>query len=162
MPGEIRVVGVADGDTIMVLHLKDKRQEKIRLATIDAPELHQAFGNASKQSLSDLVFGKDVKIRKISADRYGRTVAEVFVGDIDVNIEQLKRGYAWYFLRYKTQQTFEERRKYFAAEKFAKENKNGLWSDLNPEPPWDFRKARSQKGNIETEQKQPPSEKLYE
>ena len=52
-----KVVSVADGDTITVLDA-DKTQHKIRLNGIDAPEKAQPFGQRSKQSLSDLVFGK--------------------------------------------------------------------------------------------------------
>ncbi|OYW11352.1 MAG: hypothetical protein B7Z55_19425, partial [Planctomycetales bacterium 12-60-4] len=46
-----KVVGVHDGDTITLL-TAEKEQVKVRLEGIDAPELKQAFGNASKQSLS--------------------------------------------------------------------------------------------------------------
>ena len=56
--GEIlegRVVGVHDGDTVTLL-MVGNQQLKIRLAQIDAPELDQAFGQRSKQSLSDMVF----------------------------------------------------------------------------------------------------------
>lgn len=43
-----KVVAVADGDTITVLH--DKVQVKVRLTEIDAPEKKQAFGNGAKFS----------------------------------------------------------------------------------------------------------------
>ena len=56
-----RVVSVADGDTVTVLDA-DKVQHKIRLSGIDAPEKAQAFGNRSKESLSDLVFSKTVTV----------------------------------------------------------------------------------------------------
>lgn len=49
-----KVVSAADGDTITVLD-SSKTQHKVRLAGIDAPEKAQAFGNRSKQSLSDLI-----------------------------------------------------------------------------------------------------------
>jgi len=42
-----RVVGVADGDTITVLH--NGKGERIRLHGIDCPEKRQAFGNRAKQ-----------------------------------------------------------------------------------------------------------------
>ncbi len=56
---EGRVVGVSDGDTITVLD-GDKRQHKIRLSGIDAPEKGQAFGERSKQSLSTRRFTEQV------------------------------------------------------------------------------------------------------
>ena len=56
-----RVVGVHDGDTITVL-VANHKQYKVRLAGIDAPESKQAFGTRSKESLSRMVFGKDVNI----------------------------------------------------------------------------------------------------
>ena len=51
-----RVVSVTDGDTVKVLDAK-KVQHKIRLTGIDAPEKNQAFGNASKKHLEDMVAG---------------------------------------------------------------------------------------------------------
>ena len=56
-----KVVGVADGDTLTVV-TRSKRQHKIRLAGIDAPEKQQPFGERSKQSLSDLCFGKQAEV----------------------------------------------------------------------------------------------------
>ena len=53
------MVGVSDGDTITVLD-GDKRQHKIRLSGIDAPEKGQAFGERSKQSLSTRRFTEQV------------------------------------------------------------------------------------------------------
>ena len=50
-------------DTITVL-VGGRQQLKVRLAEIDAPEKSQAFGQRSKQSLSDLVFGKQVKVEQ--------------------------------------------------------------------------------------------------
>ncbi len=73
-----RVVGVADGHTITVLDA-DKVQHKIRLAGIDAPEKKQAFGNRSKESLSDLAFDKTVNVETSKRDRYGRQIGKVLV-----------------------------------------------------------------------------------
>jgi endonuclease YncB( thermonuclease family) len=69
------VVGVSDGDTITVLD-DAKVQHKIRLAGIDAPEKGQAFGERSKQRLSDLVFQKRVEVRCHKKDRYKREVPD--------------------------------------------------------------------------------------
>ena len=89
-----RVVGVSDGDTITVLDDK-KQRHVIRLMGIDAPEKAQAFGQKAKESLSDLIFGKDVSVTWFKRDRYGRTVGQVRIGDTDVCLEQIKRGMAW-------------------------------------------------------------------
>ena len=69
--GEIsgKVIGIADGDTFTLL-TTDKQQVKIRLAEIDAPESGQPYGNESKQALSDLIFGKDVRVVEQTTDRY--------------------------------------------------------------------------------------------
>ena len=54
-----RVVGVADGDTLTVLTAQ-RQQHRVRLTSIDAPEKRQAFGQVSKQHLSDLAYDKTV------------------------------------------------------------------------------------------------------
>ena len=66
---EGRVVGVSDGDTITLLDAKEQTH-KIRLSGIDAPEKDQAFGQNSKQHLSDAVFGKDIQVDHHKKDRY--------------------------------------------------------------------------------------------
>ncbi|MFP3871001.1 MAG: thermonuclease family protein [Syntrophobacteria bacterium] len=68
-----KVIGVADGDTITVLH--GKQQEKIRLYGIDCPEKRQAFGNEGRRFTSHLVLGKTVEVHRVTCDRYGSTVA---------------------------------------------------------------------------------------
>ena len=132
------VVGVADGDTITVLDA-DKVQHKIRLAGIDAPEKKQAFGNRSKESLSDLVFDKTVNVETEKRDRYGRQVGKVLVNGQDVNLVQVERGMAWFYRQYQREQSPNDRRLYEAAEDAARADKRGLWRDADPMPPWEFR-----------------------
>lgn len=134
-----KVVAVSDGDTIIVLNDK-KEQLKIRLATIDAPEHNQRFGNASKKNLSSLVFKKDVRIIPTDRDKYGRTVAIVMLDGVDISLEQIRKGLAWHYKRHAWQQTDEMRKQYSEAEDMAREEKLGLWVDENPVPPWQYRK----------------------
>lgn len=77
-----RVIGIADGDTITVLDA-NRQQHKIRLQGIDAPEKAQPFGERSKQSLSQMVFGKDVRVEWDKRDRYDRIVGKVWVQPAD-------------------------------------------------------------------------------
>src|SRR5206468_6700975 len=94
-----RVVGVADGDTITVLH--DGRPEKLRLYGIDAPEKRQAFGQRAKEFTAGLAFGTTVTVRVRDHDRYRRTVAEVVLPDgRSLNQELVRAGYAWWYRRY--------------------------------------------------------------
>ncbi len=127
-----RVVGVSDGDTITVLSL-DKKQTKIRLDSIDAPEKNQDFGQASKKHLSSLVFKKQINYKPHKIDRYGRTVATVWADNKSVNLEMVKAGMAWVYRKYSDDPVFYE------AEKQAKTSRIGLWSQPNPKPPWEFR-----------------------
>ena len=129
---EGRVVGVSDGDTITVLS-DSKQPIKVRLAQIDAPEKRQAFGMVSKQALSDKVFNKRVTIEYAKADRYGRTIGNVLVDGLSVNLDMVKTGMAWVYKQYASDQA------YYAAEERAKTSKIGLWSDAHPIPPWEFR-----------------------
>ena len=135
-----KVVRISDGDTITVLD-GNKVQHKIRLAGIDAPEKSQAFGERSKQHLSDLVFGKTVTVDWNKSDKYGRTVGKVIVNGQDANLRQVQAGLAWHYKQYEKEQSAADRSAYAHAETDAKTIKSGLWQDTAPTPPWDFRHA---------------------
>lgn len=132
------VVAVADGDTLTVLD-GSKVQHKIRLAGIDAPEKKQAYGNRSKQSLSDLVFSRLVTAETDKRDRYGREVGKVTVDGIDANLEQIKRGMAWHYKQYEREQLPLDRALYADAEANARRSSVGLWSDVAATAPWEYR-----------------------
>lgn len=138
---EGRVVGISDGDTITVLD-SAKTQHKIRLAGIDAPESKQAFGQASKKHLSDLVFGRQVTLDCGKTDKYRREICVVMVDDQDANLDQVKAGMAWWYRQYQKEQTSQQRATYEVAEAMAKAGKVGLWSDADPVPPWEWRHRR--------------------
>jgi endonuclease YncB( thermonuclease family) len=138
------VVGVSDGDTITVLD-ETKQRHVIRLMGIDAPEKAQAFGQSSKESLSELVFNKEVSITWFKKDRYGRTVGQVRLDDTDVCLEQIKRGLAWHYKQYEREQSVEDRLRYADAEKEARITSTGLWIDLHPQEPSNFRHSKQKK-----------------
>lgn len=137
-----RVVSVADGDTIMLLDSADS-QHRIRLEGIDAPELHQAFGNQSKQSLSEMIFEKDVMVSYQKIDQYGRIVGKVMLDGKDINLEQVKAGMAWHYKFYEHEQTADDRDAYAKAEDEARVARRGLWQDPNPVEPSEFRREEN-------------------
>lgn len=130
-----RVVGVSDGDTITILDDLDKGRFRVRLFGIDAPEKRQAFGNKAKIYLSSLIFGKSVKVRFTSIDRYGRIVGRVYHGKQDICLAMISAGLAWHYIH------FDKSPEYAGAEKKARAGRLGLWSDRSAVPPWDFRRS---------------------
>lgn len=126
-------MSVHDGDTITVL--VERRQVKVRLADIDAPELGQPFGANSKRSLSELCFGKTAVLDVRGRDRYQRTIAQVTCAGTDANAEQVRRGMAWTYTRYAPADS-----PLYAAQAAARTELRGLWVDRSPVPPWDWRR----------------------
>lgn len=139
--GEIRglVVGVADGDTITVLDGK-MVQHKIRLSGIDAPEKSQAFGQRSKMSLSDMVYRQNVTIVTTKRGRYGREIGKILLGGQDVNLEQIRRGMAWFYRQYANELPASDRLVYASAERAAQQSRIGLWADPHAQAPWQYRR----------------------
>jgi endonuclease YncB( thermonuclease family) len=142
-----RITGVVDGDTINVLiqakqPISVHQQIRVRIAFIDAPEKGQAFGQRAKQATSELIFGKDAKIRPQTIDRYGRVVARVLVDNRDAGLELLKQGLCWVYEKYIPQATIDVEASYRAAQAVAQSDKLGLWQDPDPVPPWEWRKEK--------------------
>ncbi len=130
-----RVVGVADGDTITVMH--NGKGERIRLHDIDCPEKRQAFGNRAKQFSSNLVFAKTVTVQVLDRDRYRRTVGEVILPDgRSLNHELVRAGLAWMYRRYTNDQSLSD------LEEEARVGRRGLWTDPHTVPTWEWRWMR--------------------
>ena len=78
--------------------------ERVRLACINSPEprgkrAEPVPAKAARDHLRDLVVGKKVGIRRITEDRYERTVAELFVGETNVQREMVATGHAEVYQR---------------------------------------------------------------
>jgi endonuclease YncB( thermonuclease family) len=128
-----RVVSIADGDTLTLL--AERRQIKVRLADIDAPERRQAYGTRSRQSLAQLCHGKAAELEARAWDRYGRAVGRVTCAGTDANADQVARGMAWVFDRYAARDS-----PLYALQRDARAGQRGLWADPLPMPPWEFRR----------------------
>ena len=129
----IKIIKIYDGDTITTL-TSQKEKIKIRLYGIDAPELKQPFGKASKRHLIDLISNKSLKINEKGKDKYGRTLAVLYNGDQDINAQMVIDGYAWAYDKFS--------KDYVAFQKDAQLLKKGLWIDKNIVRPSGFRKLK--------------------
>jgi endonuclease YncB( thermonuclease family) len=134
-----KVVGVTDGDTLTVLTAQ-RQQHRVRLSGIDAPERRQAFGQVSKQHLSDLAYDKTVSVVFHKRDRYKRILGKVLVNGADAGLNQIQSGLAWHYKKYERKQSPEDRVAYTPAEEKARAERRGLWRDPRPVPPWEFRR----------------------
>ena len=99
----VKIKNCYDGDTCTT-----ESDEKIRLACIDAPEIRgknadPLKANASKEYINNLLSNKKVKIKRIDTDRYGRTVAEIFIGGTNIQKLMVKNGFAKIHRKYSFQ-----------------------------------------------------------
>jgi endonuclease YncB( thermonuclease family) len=128
-----KVVSVRDSDTIPALY--HDGELKVRLDCIDAPELRQPYGQRSKQTLSNLLFGRTVRVEDHGRDRYGRLLGRVYYRDLDVNAEMLREGAAWVYRKYCHDPDL------YRLEREASEGKRGLWGlpEGQRVAPWEWR-----------------------
>ena len=122
---EYKVIEVIDGDTIVL-----SNNEHVRLIGINTPESERYFYGEAKEVLKLLVLNKNVRLEKDVDDRdtYGRLLRYVYIGNLFVNLEMVKRGFANVF-------TFPPNIKYtdkfIEAEREARTNDIGLWEKSN-------------------------------
>jgi len=135
-----RIVGITDGDTLTLLDASNQ-QHKIRIAGIDSPEKAQDFGQKAKSNLSALAFDQPATADCRKRDRYQREICVVKVAGLDIGLEQVRTGMAWWYRQYISDQSPKERTDYEQAEFNAKVRRLGLWNSKNPIPPWDWRKT---------------------
>jgi len=133
------VIGITDGDTLTLL--VDRQTYKVRIAGIDAPEKRQAFGDKSKTNLSRLAFNQRAIAECPKIDRWGRQICKVTVNAVDIGLEQIKDGMAWWYRKYAKEQSADDQSTYENAELMAKLGRIGLWNTTNPVPPWKFRRS---------------------
>jgi endonuclease YncB( thermonuclease family) len=89
-----------DGDTC-----QSTAGERIRFACIDAPEIKQPYGEASRDYLRSLLKNREVKIQRIESDRFGRTIAILYIlmgrEWEPVQSLQAKAGTVWAFTKFR-------------------------------------------------------------
>lgn len=130
------VVAITDGDTVKA-RCPDQPQQTIRLASIDAPEKRQPWGERSRQHLAALCFRQQAKLAPHATDRYGRTVGAVECQGRDASSAQVQAGMAWVYRRYTPKGS-----PLYTYEDAARMAREGLWADPAPLPPWEWRRER--------------------
>jgi len=95
--------------------------------------------------LSDLIFGKTVTVQVSKRDKYNREVGKILLDGKDINLRQVKDGFAWHYKEYQREQTADDRTLYSDSEEEAQQARRGLWLDLSPQKPSDFRKSEKLK-----------------
>jgi endonuclease YncB( thermonuclease family) len=137
------VRAVYDGDTILLVTRESSRL-KIRLYGIDAPETAkpdkpgQPFGEDAKKALFSKIMGRKVTAEIVDVDQYQRVVAVIRYGGRDINREMVAEGMAWAYRQFLQGPYASE---YLGAESRARAQRIGLWHDVNPQPPWEFRRV---------------------
>jgi endonuclease YncB( thermonuclease family) len=128
-------IQVIDGDTIHIGKLK------YRFFGIDAPEIKQICekdntkiqcGVIAKSVLKNKIADKIPECIVKDKDRYQRLVAECFIGKESLSRFMVREGYAVAYSQYS--------KDFIEDEKYAKENKLGIWS-MNFQIPSEYRKS---------------------
>lgn len=117
-------VHVVDGDSLR------KGDTDIRLYGIDAPEYRQSCndkhdaeypcGKQSANALRGLVQGHEVSCTSIETDRYGRAVSVCKIGNLEINGEMVRLGWAVAYSRHSLS--------YVHLEAEARKAKRGIWA----------------------------------
>lgn len=134
-----KVIRVIDGDTIVISI--EGQETKVRLAAIDAPELKQPGGEESKQWLQKQIGDKDIYLKIVETDQYGREVAFVytdkqtgkFYANNSINFRSVRESMSWLYCTINTNlENLED--KHIAESK-------GIFA-LSKTPPWEFRETQ--------------------
>lgn len=107
-----KIVSVYDGDTFtIIIQLNNKFSKfKVRLYGVDCPEVkplrknfkteelrleEKARGFEAKKYVSDLIFGEILKIEAMGFDKYGRLLAEVYIGEEKLSEKIIEDGFGY-------------------------------------------------------------------
>ncbi len=143
------VTKVLDGQCVVIKDEK-KKLHTIRMSGIDIPLEGQKFHNSATLNLVKLAMKKKVTIEWDKYDDYCEKakipkkkcwkVGQVLLDGVDLNLEQVKAGFAWHSPFRMNEQSTPDRTLYGEAELKAREKKAGLWKEKKPVPPWEFKR----------------------
>ncbi len=137
---ECKVLKVYDGDTMTLQCAGKSEKTKVRMYCIDTAEIRQKpWGHQARDHLRSIT-GETVRLVEINKDRYGRTVGEVYSGEVNLNLAQVKAGQAAVY------EAYCKKPAYKLAENQAKQANLGIWSESGShQSPWEWRKQQRSK-----------------
>lgn len=159
------VAEVRDGDTISFCpkideECKSKERFEVDLWGIDAPEMtpkKQFHAEKAKDYLSSVAQSKVAILEVMETEDSGKRIAKLFVVGTDhsnLNVHLLMEGHAW-----STAKDDMDALEYDLAQDYAKDRQLGLWREVEPVAPWDWRKQH-QEDSSETDEPSEPSEQV--
>ncbi|NLI82067.1 MAG: nuclease [Deltaproteobacteria bacterium] len=137
------VLAVLEGDTILVS--RDGKKERIQLYGIDCPERGQDFGQVAKNYAEQRLAGRTIDVEPAGTSRRDRNVALVFLDEELFNLELVRVGLAWVRMQ---SCTMPDCKGWREVQKGAKRRRAGVWSDLNPVPPWEYKRSTASKKGV--------------
>lgn len=134
----LRVLSVHDGDSLR-LRGAHGRSMVVRLYGVDCPELGQPYGEAARELTRRLV-GRRVSVRPTGGKSWRREVALVLLqSGRSLQSALVDAGMAWVDDRFCRRAECDGWRK---AQARARAARRGLWADVDPVPPWQWRRAK--------------------
>lgn len=139
--GPVRAVvsQVLDGQTIVV-SVAPNRRLTVVLAGVDAPEPKQTFGDVAHKHLESLVLNKEVEV-EFTQMRTVSVVGKVYCNNVDVGLQLIRDGVAWYDASTNHLLSDVERKLYTETQELARFELRGLWHDRMAIPPWEWRRT---------------------
>lgn len=140
-----KVTKVTDGDTVVILPDSGGKSFTCRLYGIDTPEISkkgkggQPYGDEADKELENLILDRTVNVTLTGDKTYKREVCFIEKNGMDINLEIVRRGYAWAYRQYLDRPHSSD---YINAEEAARSRRLGLWQQANPKPPWEFRHTK--------------------
>ena len=129
------VVDVIDGHTFILD--TSRVRYTVQLQFIDPPESTQPLFDTVKQHLTSMIKNKSVyvRVRGMNGNVYS---GKVSLNGVDISMQLLRDGAAWYSLPESQSQEASERIQYLEMEKQARSDKRGVWGIPDIRPAWEL------------------------
>jgi len=138
-----QIVEVTDGDTYLAKR-SDGQTATIRLFGVDAPETSQPYGTRARKKARQYIGGKRVQVTVEEIGAYGRAVARVQVSGGRLGPLLVQQGLGWWYREYAPNATELAR-----LQRQARNANRGLWSQVAPTPPWEWRTRSNREAQVE-------------